>query len=285
MENDLLKIIEDRMPSFSKSQKKIAKAILYEYQDSAYITAARLGSMVGVSESTVVRFAYEMGFDGYPDFQRAVQKSVRAKMTPNQRIDATDQRLAGGDVLRSVMLSDIEKIKYTLETIDRHAFAKVVESIIGARRIYIIGVRSSATLASYLYYNLSLVFDNTKLVQATSTSEVFEQMMDIGERDVLFAITFPRYSAKILGASHFASAQGATVVALTDSAAAPITERATCYLCAQSDMASYVDSLAAPLSVLNAILVALVQRQKKEVKDRFLRLEEIWDQYNVYANQ
>lgn len=272
-------------PSFSKCQRRIADAILNNCDKAAYMTATKLGQMVGVSESTVVRFAIELGFDGYPAFQRAVQELVRVRLTPNQRIEVTNFRIGDKEALDNVMNADIDKIKYTLEHMDRTAFSNAVQAVLRAKHIYIIGVRSSAALASFLHFNLSLIFDNVKLVTPTSSSEVFEQILDIDQNDVMFAISFPRYSTKIINAVKYASTRGASVVALTDSRTAPIAEWATHVLTAQSDMASFVDSLAAPLSVINAMLVDVTRHREQEVKDRFDRLEHVWDEYEVYAKR
>lgn len=285
METDIVKKIMSMMPTFSKSQKKIAQAILNDYNQTAYITAAKLGDLVGVSESTVVRFAYELGYSKYPDFQHAIQKRVCSQMTSNQRIDATAARFGDADILKSVMTSDIEKIKFTMENIDRQAFSASIDALIGAKRIYIIGARSSASLASFLNFNLGLIFDNIKFVQPTSTSEVFEQLLHIGQDDVMFAISFPRYSSKMVSAVDYAHAQGARVIALTDSLQSPIAANASYVLTAQSDMVSYVDSLTAPLSIINAVLAAVAQSRRQEVKARFDELERVWDSYEVYAKQ
>ena len=285
MTNDIAAKIELAFPSLSKGQKRIATAILNDYDKAAYMTAAKLGEMVGVSESTVVRFAIELGFPGYPEMQKAVQELVRAKLTPNQRIDVTNLRIGDGDVLESVLYSDIGKIKYTLEHIDRNTFESAVNSILNARNVYILGVRSSASLASFLNFNLSLIFDNVRYVQPTSSSEVFEQLLDIRNDDVIIAISFPRYSTKIIKAVRYAKSRGAAVIALTDSVQSPIALDATHVLAAQSDMAAFVDSLVAPLSIINAILVAITKKKQDEVKERFIRLEHVWDEYDVYAKQ
>ncbi len=271
------------MDGFSKGQRKIAAAILEEYDKVAYMTAARLGELVEVSESTVVRFAIELGYAGYPELQHAVQELVRTKLTSNQRIRVSNARLGTTDVLDGVLNADITKIKYTLENIDRASFSAAVDAMVAARHIYILGVRSSSSLASFLNFNLGLIFDNVKFVQPTSSGEVFEQMLDIGEGDVAFAISFPRYSTKLINAVRYAHAQGATVIALTDSATSPIAGPADCVLTAQSDMVSYVDSLVAPLSILNAILVSIARKCEAEVSARFDKLERIWDEYDVYA--
>ncbi len=285
MKKDIETRIRECYPDLSKGQKKIAAAILEHYDQVAYMTAARLGVMVEVSESTVVRFATELGYDGYPAMQRAIGELVRTKLTSNQRIAVSNQRLGDAEVLESILTADAEKIKLTLEHIDRASFHAAVDAMVNAKTISVIGVRSSASLASFLHFNLALVFDNVKLLQPTSSGEVFEQMLDIEEGDVVFAISFPRYSTKLINAVRYANAQGATVVALTDSPMSPIAAPADYVLTAQSDMASYVDSLVAPLSILNAILVAIAKKREAEITARFDKLERIWDEYDVYAKR
>lgn len=285
MENDIESRIRANQSAFSKGQKKIAAAILENYDKAAYMTAARLGEMVSVSESTVVRFATLLGYEGYPQLQHAVQELVRAKLTSNQRIQVSNLRLGDGDVLDSVLSADVSKIKYTLENINRESFARAVDALCEARRVYVLGVRSSASLASFLSFNLGLVFDNVRFIQPTSSGEVFEQMLDIGEGDVVFAISFPRYSTKLINAVKYAHAQGASVISLTDSAMSPIAAPADAVLTAQSDMASYVDSLVAPLSIINAVLVAITKKKQDQITARFDKLEKIWDEYDVYAKR
>ena len=283
MKKDLAALIETEMPNLSKGKKRIAQTILSDYDKVAYMTAAKLSEMVGVSESTVVRFAIDLGFDGYPEFQHAVQELVRAKLTPNQRIRIAEERLGGANPIENVMSSDAEKIKYTMHSIDRAAFSAAVDAIVSAENVYIFGVRSSAFLAGFFNFNLSMIQDNVRLIQPTSSSEVFEQILGIGPRDVLIAISFPRYSAKIVNALKYARTREATVIALTDSAGSPLAEHANFLLTAQSDMASFVDSLVAPLSIIDALLVAVTQRRGDEVRERFDRLERVWDEYDVYA--
>lgn len=285
MTNDISALIEAKMPTLSKGQKRISSVIIQSYEKAAYMTAAKLGEAAGVSESTVVRFATELGFDGYPEFQRAVQDLVRMRLTPNQRIEMTNMLIGDGDLLSKVMTSDIEKIKYTLDNIDRDYFSAAVNSIINAKQIYIFGVRSSSYLASFLHFNLSMIFENVKLIQPSGTSEVFEQTLNITSNDVMIAISFPRYSSKAVSAVKYARAQGADVIALTDSKSSPIAEYANQLLTAQSDMASYVDSLVAPLSIINAMLVQITKLKQEEVKERFDKLERIWEEYEVYAKQ
>lgn len=282
MKQDLLAIIEERMPTFSKGQKQIAGYILAHYDKAAYLTAAKLGKLVGVSESTVVRFANELQFEGYPELQDALQKMIRARLTSVQRMEVTNHLIGDGDVLEKVLLSDAEKIRYTMDAIDRRAFLDAVERISAARRIYIIGVRSASTLAGFLNFNLRMMFDDVKFVQTTSGSEMFEEIMRIGKDDVMIAISFPRYSKRIVNAVEFARRSGADVVALTDSDTSPIAEYANQLLIAHSDIVSYVDSLVAPLSVINALVAALSLTRQEELTVRLRELENIWDDYEVY---
>ena len=285
MAADISQRIRNSYATFSKGQKKIANAILNDYDKAAYMTASRLGIFVGVSESTVVRFAYELGFEGYSEFQRAVQELVRTKLTPNQRIEVTKKRLGGGDILENVMESDISKIRYTLDRINRDAFFKAVESILSAKRIYVMGARSAEPIAKLLKYNLSMIFDNVEFITPNSTAEVLEQMFSISEDDVLIAFSFPRYSSKMVSAVKYAAQNNAKVVVFTDSDISPIAEYATCLLTAQSDMASFMDSFVAPMSIINAIIVEITNRREKEITERFDKLEKVWDEYEVYAKR
>lgn len=282
MKRNLLAEIEAGIPSFSKGQKLISAYILENYDKAAYMTASKLGSIVHVSESTVVRFAIELGFAGYPDFQHALQEIVRTKLTSFQRIEVTNNLIGDGDVLSKVLLGDADKIKHTLEDIDRDAFENAVEKIVSARDIYILGVRASSSLAGFLAHGLRMIFDNVKFVQTTSGSEMFEQIMNIKPEDVMIAISFPRYSKRIIHAVNFAHNAGADVIAITDSPASPIAPQANQVLTAQSDMASFADSLVAPLSIINAIIVAVSRKKQDDLKVRLRQLEEIWDEYDVY---
>ena len=282
MNGDLLKAIENKMPKFSKGQRLIAAYILEHYDKAAYMTAARLGAIVGVSESTVVRFAIELGYDGYPDFQHSLQEIIRNRLTSFQRIEVTNNLIGDGNVLDKVLLSDAEKIRRTMEEIDHASFEEAVDRIISAKRIYIIGVRSSSSLAGFLNFNFRMIFDNVKFVQTTSGSEMFEQIMRIGEGDVMIAISFPRYSKRIINAVEYARSKNANVVALTDSKLSPIASYANQLLIAQSDMASFVDSLVAPLSIINAMIVAVSRKKQDELTERLRVLEEVWEHYDVY---
>ncbi len=282
MSTDLLQALKDGMPSFSKGQKLIAAYIVEHYEKAAYLTAQRLGAIVGVSESTVVRFAIELGFEGYPEFQEALQKMIRSHLTAVQRMEVTNSLIGDGDVLDKVLQSDIDKIRHTMEEIDRASFASAVDAIVKAKRIYILGVRSSSYLAGFLNHHFRMIFDNVRFVQTPSRSEMFEQIMQVGEGDVMIAISFPRYSTRIINAVEYARSRGADVVALTDSRRSPIAAHATQLLLAQSDMASFVDSLAAPLSIINALIVAVTRARQEEVAERLHALEEVWDRYEVY---
>lgn len=282
MKRTLLKEIENRMPTFSKGQKLIANYVLEHYEKAAYMTAAKLGSIVSVSESTVVRFAIELGFGGYPEFQHALQDLVRTKLTSFQRLEVTDSRIGDGDLLSKVLLADSDKIRQTLDSIDRESFDLAVSKLISARKIYIVGVRSSAFLAGFLDYNLRMIFDNVKFVGTVTGSEIFEEIINIGKEDVMVAVSFPRYSKRIINAVDYAKHMGAQVITITDGPQSPIAPQADHLLLAQSDMVSFVDSLVAPLSIINAIIVSVARSKREELAVRLRRLEQIWDEYDVY---
>ena len=285
MANDISQRIKNVYSTLSKGQKKIANIIINDYDKAAYLTAAKLANLADVSESTVVRFADELGFDGYSEFHRAVQELVRIKLTPNQRIEVTKKRIGRGDVLENVMESDIDKLRYTLNNLDRDIFNKSVDAILEAKTIYVTGARSTEPLARLLSYNLSLIFDNVKFVVPTSSAEVFEQMYSVGVDDTVIAFSFPRYSSKMVNAVKFARQNDAKVVVFTDSAVSPLAEYANYLITAQSDMASFMDSLVAPLSIINAIIVEITRRKENEITARFDTLEKIWDEYDVYAKR
>ena len=282
MNRDILAVIQENLHTFSKGQKKIANFILESYDKAAFMTASRLGKRVGVSESTVVRFAAELGYDGYPDMQKSLQKMIRNRLTSVQRIEVTNDRLGDQDLLSMVLQSDIEKIRQTLEELDRDAFDRAVDAIVAAKKIYILGVRSSAALASFLYFYCNLIFENVALVSANTASEIFESLLRVGPGDVVIGVSFPRYSSRTVQAMSFARDRGADTVAITDSEASPLAPICRHTLRARSDMASFVDSLVAPLSLVNALLVAVSQRKNDELARTFQNLEDIWDEYGVY---
>ena len=239
--------------------------------------------MVGVSESTVVRFATALGYSGYPAFQKALEEMVRTRLNSIQRMEVTYGRITQGEILASVLQSDIEKIKLTMESIDHEAFELAVETILKARKVYVVGIRSCAPLASFLSFYLNLLCEDVTAVSTNSASEIFEQLLRIGEEDVIIGISFPRYSMRTLKALEFASNRKAKVITLTDSIHSPMNLYSSCNLIARSDMASIVDSLVAPLSVVNALVVALCMKKQKEVVSTLEMLEEIWDEYQVYS--
>lgn len=280
--NDLITKIQSELPGFSKGQKQIARFILEHYDKAAFMTASRLGVTVGVSESTVVRFATELGYDGYPHLQRALQEMIRNKLTSVQRMKVAGDRMGGRDVLQTVLHADTDMIRVTLDEIDRDAFQGAVDALMGAKRIYILGVRSSSALASFLGFYFNLLFENVTLVHTNSVSEIFEQVLRVGPGDVLFGISFPRYSKRTLSAMKYARDRGARVIALTDSQLSPLARVADHVLIARSDMASFVDSLVAPLSVINALIVAVGMSRRDEIEQTFNKLERIWEEYDVY---
>lgn len=280
--NDLIKKIQASIPDFSKGQKLIANFIINHYDKAAFMTAAKLGEEVGVSESTVVRFANEIGFDGYPKLQKVLKELIKSKLTSVQRMEVSSSRINEDNILKSVLQSDMEKIKLTLEDLDTDTFDKAVESILNANKIYILGVRSSAPLASFLGFYFNLIFDNVRLVHTTSVSEMFEQIIYASEKDVIIGISFPRYSKRTISALKFGKRRGATVLSITDSKESPLAQCSDHSLIARSDMASFVDSLVAPLSVINALIVAIGMRRKQHVYDTFENLEKIWEEYQVY---
>ncbi|MBQ5565590.1 MAG: MurR/RpiR family transcriptional regulator, partial [Clostridia bacterium] len=264
-------------------QRLIAEYIIEHYDKAAYMTASKLGETVGVSESTVVRFAVEIGYEGYPELQRAMQEMIRDKLTSVQRIDVASDRINYEDVLSSVLNQDIKLIKKTMEENNNESFVRAVDYIVKARTIYIFAVKSSFALARFLGYYFELIFGNVKIIETTSKTQMYEQLFRIDKQDVMIGISFPRYSSSTMEAMQFASQQGANVIAITDSMTSPVTKLSDCVLIAKSDMASVVDSLVAPLSLINALIVATVEQKKDEVTQTFKQLENIWDRYDLYV--
>ena len=281
--NELIGRIEAKYEKMSKGQKRLAEYVKENYDKAVFLTAARLGEIVGVSESTVVRFATQLGYRGYPEFQKALEELVRNKLNSIQRMEVTYGRIDRSEILATVLQSDIEKIKQTLESVDNHAFELAVDTILAAKKVYVIGIRSCAPLAKFLTFYLNLICENVTAVNTNSSSEIFEQLIRVSEDDVVIGISFPRYSMRTLKALEFASNRKATVITLTDSVHSPMTLYSSCNLIARSDMASIVDSLVAPLSVINALVVALCMKKQKEVITTLETLEQIWDEYQVYS--
>lgn len=279
---DLMRTIQMKFPRLSKGQKLIAEYILKHYDKAAFMTAAKLGISVGVSESTVVRFANELGFSGYPKLQKALQELIKNKLTTVQRIELSNDFITQESALKGVLKSDMENIRATLEKINHKTFEEVVNSIFTAKRIYIIGLRSSTALAEFLGFYLNIILDNVKIV-GYGMSDIFEQMISVNEDDLVIGIGFPRYAARTIRALSFAQSKGTKVVAITDSLLSPLAGKADYTLIAQSNMASFVDSLVAPLSVINALIIAVGMREKEKISKTFSDLETIWQEYGVYS--
>lgn len=280
---DILSTIHNKLGSFSKGQKRIAQYILDDYDKAAFLTASVLGKTVQVSESTVVRFASLLGYDGYPEMQRALQEMVLNRLTSVQRMEVGAERIAQEeDILSAVLHGDAERIRTTVEEIDRAAFDGAVEALLNARRIYILGVRSSAALATFLSYYFNFIFDDVRLVSCASDSQMFEQLVRISPQDALVGISFPRYSTAAIRAMEFSNNAGAHTIALTDCQSSPVARNAEYVLCAKSDMVSLADSMVAPMSVLNALIVSVASKRRQETSQIFDSLESIWDTYHVY---
>lgn len=282
MTNDVLTTLQTEFQSFSKGQRRIAQYILDSYDKAAFMTASKLGQAVGVSESTVVRFAVDLGFDGYPAMQKAMQEMILNRLTAVQRIEVANDRFGDQDIVSLVLQTDVEKIRQTMETVNREAFSAAVSALTSARRIYVLGVRSSAPLASFLVFYLKYMLDNVQLVTVSGTGEMFEQVMGVGAEDVVLAISFPRYSVSTAKCAQYCRSTGATIIAMTDSMDSPVAQNADLTLIAKSGMVSMVDTLVAPLSLVNALIVAVAAKREKELTATFNDLERLWDQYNVY---
>jgi len=285
MNNDFLSILQEKEPTFSKGQKRIARYITDSYDKAAFMTANRLGKTVGVSESTVVRFAVDLGFDGYPSMQKAMREMVLNRLTSVQRIEVANNRLGDHDVVSTVLHSDMEKLRQTSETVSREEFGKAVEAILKGKRLYILGVRSVAPLANFLGYYLNYMFNNVHVISGSSAGEMFEKIVGVTSEDVIIAFSFPRYSASTTKGARYCRSAGATVIGITDNRESPLGQCSDHVLLAKSDMVSLVDSLVAPLSLVNALIVAIAAKREKELSQTFANLERIWDEYDVYEKQ
>lgn len=282
MAENFQKHIDSVYGSLSKGHKKIANYIKKNYEKASFMTASSLGKAVGVSESTVVRFAANIGFEGYPELQKYLQEMVKSHLTSVQRMDVAASRFGGDDFIDKAFMADIEMIKATRDSISREAFIKSAEAINKAKKIYILGVRSSAALASFAAFYFRFLYENVVLIDTSASSELFEQMFRIGSDDVCVAISFPRYSNQTVKALSFAKDRGATIISVTDGERSPIAPFATHLLVAKSNMVSFVDSLVAPLSVINALIAACAKGKSQDVYKDFEALEKIWDEYHVY---
>lgn len=281
---DIIGRINEKFPTMSKSHKAIAGFIQDHYDQAVFMTAAKLGEELGISESTVVRFASGLGYEGYPEFQKALEEWVKNKLSAVQKIGAKYGHSSQSEILSSVLGADIEKIQDTIENLDPNAFEMAVSAILDAKNIYIIGLRSCAPLAEFLHFYLNMIRGNVTLLNSTSVSETFEQMIRIDEKDVMIGVSFPRYSMRTLKAMEFANDRNAKVISITDSIHSPMCLYSSCNLLARSDMVSIVDSLVAPLSVINALVVALCLKRPQEVKKNLETLEDVWNNYQVYLN-
>ncbi len=284
MNQNVISLITERYDSLSKGHKAIARFVLENFDKAAYMNVEQLSHMTGVSEATVVRFSAEMGYEKYQKFQRAVWEYAKSKLTSAQRMDLTYGRLNTENILSGVLNSDIDKIRTTLSALDQKEFDTIVDVIDKAKRIYIVGLRSASYLAGLLGFYLNLIFDNVTIVSSASASEIFEQLYRVNQDDVVIGISFPRYSKRTINALRYAKAKGVTVIGITDGALSPIKVNADYSLLARSDMESFVDSLVAPLSVINALIVALAARNQKKLRQNFELLENIWHDYDVYDN-
>lgn len=285
MSYDILAILQEKEPTFSKGQKRIARYITEAYDKAAFMTANRLGKTVGVSESTVVRFAVDLGFDGYPSMQKAMQEMVLNRLTSVQRLEVANNRIGDQDVVSMVLHSDIEKLRQTSETVDRNEFRAAVNAILKAKRVYILGVRSVAPLANFLGYYLNYMFNNVHVISGVSAGEMFEKIVSVNSEDVVIAFSFPRYSSSTTKGAKYCRSAGATVIGITDSKLSPLGQCSDHVLVAKSDMVSLVDSIVAPLSLVNALIVAVASKREKELSQTFANLERIWDEYDVYEKQ
>ncbi|MCL2539009.1 MAG: MurR/RpiR family transcriptional regulator [Oscillospiraceae bacterium] len=282
MERDILLVIKDGLPDFSKGQKRIAHYVLEHYDEAAYMNAAMLGSVVNVSESTVVRFAMQLGYKGYPEFLRDLSSLVKSKLTSIQRVGVAKMLIGEEDIVERVLTSDADCVKKSIRIVDRADFNAAVRAVVNAECIYIIGIRSAFSLAVFLNCYLSMMFKNVKLISSTSASEMFEQIRAIGKSDIMIGISFPRYSQRTVKALDYARRQGAAVLSITDSETSPLLAYSNYKLLAKCEIMSFVDSLVSPLSVINALLLAIGMAKQEELREALAELEEIWDEYDVY---
>jgi DNA-binding MurR/RpiR family transcriptional regulator len=285
MRDDLFSVLQQNAKSFSKGQHLLAKYITEAYDKAAFMTASRLGKTVGVSESTVVRFAVSLGYDGYPSMQKAMQDLVLNRLTSVQRIEIANDRIGDHDVVTAVLQSDSDKLRQTAELVDRDSFSAAVKAILGAKHIYILGCRSAAPLANFLGYYLNFMFNNVHIVTSSGASEMFEKLIRVDDQDVVIGFSFPRYSAATVKGAQYCRTTGATVIGVTDSHLSPLGQNSDYVLMAKSDMLSLVDSLVAPLSLVNALIVALASGREQVLSKTFDALEQVWEEYNVYEKR
>ena len=285
MREDIMALMQQKAYAFSKGQRKLAAYITEAYDKAAFMTASKLGVTVGVSESTVVRFAVELGYDGYPEMQKAMQEMVLNRLTSVQRIEVANDRIGKQDVVATVLQSDADKLRQTSELVNRDEFHAAVDAIKKAKRIYILGARSVAPLANFLGYYLNFMFNDVRIITASGASEVFERLVALDSEDVVIAFSYPRYSAATVKGAQYSRTTGATVIGFTDSRLSPLGQNSDYVIVAKSDMVSLVDSIVAPLSVVNALIVALTAGQEQKLAKTFDALEQVWEEYNVYEKR
>jgi len=285
MNEDILTIIQDQTPVFSKGQRRIAAYITEEYDKAAFMTASRLGKTVGVSESTVVRFAVELGYDGYPSMQKAMREMVLNRLTSAQRLEIANDKMDGQDVVNAILQSDADKLRQTAETVNREDFRSAVNAILGGKRLYLLGVRSAAALANFAGYYLNYMFRDVRIITTSGGGEMFEQLVNVEPEDVVLAFSFPRYSTATIKGAQYCRSVGATVIAVTNSYASPLAQCSNYVLVAKSDMVSFADSLVAPLSVVNALLVALASGREAVLEKNLGTLERVWEEYHIYEKR
>ena len=285
MNEDILMLIQEKFSTFSKGQKRIAKFITEEYDKAAFMTAAKLGQTASVSESTVVRFAMELGYSGYPAMQKAMQEMVLNRLTSAQRLEIANDRMSNQDVVATVLQSDADKLRQTAETINRDDFSAVISAILNAKHIYLLGVRSAAALANFAGYYLNYMFSNVKVITTSGGGEMFEQLVNVEKGDVVLAFSFPRYSTATIKGAQYCRSVGATVVSVTNSYGSPLAQCGDYVLVAKSDMVSFADSLVAPLSLVNALLVALSVGREAVLEKNFDTLERVWEEYHIYEKR
>lgn len=282
MDSDLLTRLGDELKSFSKGQRAIARFILDNYDKAAFMTAGKLGKTVGVSESTVVRFASDLGYDGYPTMRKALQEMIRNRLTSVQRIEVAKDRIDDKEIIKSVISSDMQNLQVTMESLNQDSFDAAINAIVEAKNVYIVGMRTSTSLASFLGQYLNLLRGNVTVINNTAASEIHEQIIRIGEGDLFLGISYPRYSSHTVDAMQFAKSMGAKAIAITDSKASPLASIADISMFAKSEMVSFIDSLVAPMSLINAIIIAVGRRNRDNVAETFARLENLWMEYDVY---
>lgn len=282
MDRDIISLIEQRRGTFSKGHNRIAKYITENPEKAAFMTASRLGQRAEVSESTVVRFATELGFAGYPEMRRAIQEMIRNRLTSVQRIEAAKTVIGTKNTPATILNADMEKIMLTQNSINEAEFDMAVDRILHAKRIYVLGMRTSYALSMFMGFYFNMILDNVKVLYENVSGEIFEQLVRIGPGDVLIGISFPRYSKRTIKAVNYAKSRGASVIAITDTDTSPIARLADNCLIAKSDMISFVDSLVAPLSLINALIVAVGTKTNEQLSKSFAELEQMWDAYEVY---